>query len=1316
MPSPFDLGSLIAGRFSLEALAGEGGMGTVYRARDSHSGQSVALKLLQRSDRPQERERFAREAELLSELRHPGIVTYLSHGMTETGQPYLAMEWLEGEDLEKRLSRGALNLSESLTLVRCAAEALAVAHARGVVHRDLKPSNLLLRDGAVERVALLDFGIARQRALSRSLTATGVALGTPAYMAPEQARGERDLTAAVDVFSLGCVLYECLTGQPAFAAEHVLAVLAKILFAEPPRLRLVRPDLPEAVEALLDRMLAREPAARLPDATALLAALSCLDLLVSEAAVSTLEAHAPRAELARAEQFLISVLLATPATAAADTPDAGVAEGQLERLRELATALAALGVRAEALADGSLVATLMHARGAATDQVALAARCALLLKARWPEAAIALCTGRGHLLGDLPVGEALDRAAGLLRELPAISSSGPILLDELTRGLLDMRFHVQTTPSGVYTLTGEELMLDASRPLLGKPTPCVGRESELGMLEPTLVSCVEEAAPCAVLVTAPPGTGKSRLRHEFLRRVEARGDNVLVLLGRGDPMSAGTAYSLLGQALRRLCGILDGESLAIRRDKLARRIAAHLPVADKERVAAFMGELAGVPFPDEDNIKLRAARQDPLIMSDQITFATLDFLRAECAAHPLLLVLEDLHWGDALTVKLVDAALRELGDRPLMVLALARPEVEELFPKLWGSRVQGLSLRPLSRKAGERLVQHVLGAGVPPATVARIVEQSEGNPLFLEELIRSVAEGRGDEAPATVLAMLQARIGRLPAGARRVLRAASIFGAACWLSGVRALLGAPSPHAQGIEEGLQHLLQSEILEERRESRFPEEQEYRFRHALMRDAAYGLLTEDERVEGHRLAGEYLEARGEPDSLVLAEHFVQGQRKTRAIPYFLQAAEQSYEAYDMDATLFCAERGLACGAEAEQRGAFLSLQIAVYLGSARYADVLSLGAKALELLPPGSKPWCRAVQHILPAANFSGEGAVVADLGARLGSVEPSTDAASYYVCVASWLSIALGAAGMKDASVAFLKRAERIAESLGLSDKAAWGYFKAACASCEYFVEEAPGACLLHALEDVQAFQDTDDRRTQCIAISMTGRVLADFGDRVGAETVLRENLRHAERLNEALPLAFARTYLARLLASSAPLERLEEPARLATDVIPTNNQWLVGIAYGVLAEIKRRQGDLPGAEAEARTACEALRPFPPYSWDIVALRLRILLEQGRAAVALEIGQGALQELECLGLAGYGEIHLRLAVAEALHAVGQTDAARAAIDKTIERLRVRVENIPDAAARERYITQVPTHARLLALAKAWLGDEAVRPANLGLDSG
>src|SRR6185369_5275056 len=148
-----------------------------------------------------------------------------------------------------------------------------------------------------------------------------------------------------------------------------------------------------------------------------------------------------------------------------------------------------------------------------------------------------------------------------------------------------------------------------------------------------------------------------------------------------------------------------------------------------------------------------------------------------------------------------------------------------------------------SRKAGERLAREVLGSGASKESIARIAEQSAGNALFLEELIRAEAEGRGGEAPATVLAILQARIGRLEAGGRRVLRAASVFGQTAWAGGIRGVLAAAGEGGD-LEEWLSRLVREEILEERRESRFPGEREVRFRHVLMRDAAHGLLAEDE----------------------------------------------------------------------------------------------------------------------------------------------------------------------------------------------------------------------------------------------------------------------------------------------------------------------------------------------------------------------------------------------------------------------------------------------------------------------------------------
>ena len=268
-------GTVLANRFTLTALAGRGGMGTVYRATDSLSSQQVALKLLHTGN-SEALQRFSREASVLAELRHPGIVSYVAHGVTEQGLTFLAMEWLEGEDLAQRLLRQPLSIEEALALLRNAAQALAVAHQQGVIHRDLKPSNLFLRHGRPEEVVLLDFGLARHVLPSSALTATQMVLGTPGYMAPEQASSQSALTPAADIFSLGCVLYECLTGKPPFSAPHFVAALAKILFTEPVPLRSLRPELPSALQELLERMLAKAPEHRFPEASSLLTALEQL--------------------------------------------------------------------------------------------------------------------------------------------------------------------------------------------------------------------------------------------------------------------------------------------------------------------------------------------------------------------------------------------------------------------------------------------------------------------------------------------------------------------------------------------------------------------------------------------------------------------------------------------------------------------------------------------------------------------------------------------------------------------------------------------------------------------------------------------------------------------------------------------------------------------------------------------------------------------------------------------------------------------------------------------------------------------------------
>ena len=318
MRGPLAAGSVHSGRFVIEALAGEGGSSEVYRAVDRESGRLVALKISHEvategrtgSDQHAS-ERFLREAELLEMLSHRGIVEHVAHGVTD-GVPYLAMEWLEGEDLEQRLERGALTIDEVLELAFNVASALSAAHERGVIHRDVKPSNVFLGQQKIENTKILDFGIARVDG-GAQFTRFGEALGTPAYMAPEQAKGARDLDARTDVFALGCVLYECLAGRPPFWADHPLAVMAKILIEEPPAIATLRPDVPEALAKLVGAMLSKERDARPANGGAVHEAVRAIRKSLqpkprSERPPPPAAPPPPRAVLTNREQKLLSVL------------------------------------------------------------------------------------------------------------------------------------------------------------------------------------------------------------------------------------------------------------------------------------------------------------------------------------------------------------------------------------------------------------------------------------------------------------------------------------------------------------------------------------------------------------------------------------------------------------------------------------------------------------------------------------------------------------------------------------------------------------------------------------------------------------------------------------------------------------------------------------------------------------------------------------------------------------------------------------------------------------------------------------------------
>ncbi|HEX8854694.1 MAG TPA: serine/threonine-protein kinase [Thermoleophilaceae bacterium] len=247
------------GRYRIEAEAGRGGMGVVYRARDPQLDRVVALKVIapELASDSTFRARFARESQVTAGLDHPNVIPVYDAG-EDDGRLFIAMRFVEGTDLQRVLrERGALEPALAVELISQAASALDAAHARGLVHRDVKPANLLIAGEERPHVYLTDFGLAKRDGSSGQLTSTGGWLGTPDYSSPEQGEG-RELGPASDVYSLGCVLYAALTGAAPFADVPRAGKGWAHMNERPPRLRDRRPELPAALEPVLARALAKD--------------------------------------------------------------------------------------------------------------------------------------------------------------------------------------------------------------------------------------------------------------------------------------------------------------------------------------------------------------------------------------------------------------------------------------------------------------------------------------------------------------------------------------------------------------------------------------------------------------------------------------------------------------------------------------------------------------------------------------------------------------------------------------------------------------------------------------------------------------------------------------------------------------------------------------------------------------------------------------------------------------------------------------------------------------------------------------------------
>ncbi|HEX3344826.1 MAG TPA: AAA family ATPase, partial [Polyangiaceae bacterium] len=500
-----------------------------------------------------------------------------------------------------------------------------------------------------------------------------------------------------------------------------LAVLAKVLLEPPPTLAVACPALPRELETLLGRLLAKEPAARPADGAALARELRALGESGGTPSVrvpATISAQELRVECV--------VLCAGATTSEEETVREAASAGGTDAMRR---SIAERGGVIDALARGAWVVTIPSAISPA-EEAKRAARCALALGVMRPDAPLVVATGRTLVSGQRRVGEVIDRAADALLQAHAAGIHGGVRIDGATAELLDASFRVDGEGDW-RVLVGEDDAVAPVRTLLGKPAACVGRDAQLATLGATLGACEAEGRACVVLVTAAPGLGKTRLVHEWLRAAVTPRPDVDLLYAQGDPIRASSPFGLCARMVKRAAGLLDSDPPEVQRRKIETLVARDFAGPEAGRLSEMLGEICGAPAPPaEASPALRAARADVSIMADAVREAWRSWMSARAARSTVVVLVEDLHWADAASLLLLEAALDALEDRPVFALATTRPSGRGQFAERFRDRgLVEVTLGPLSPAASERLVRQALGAGVDAAAVRSLARRAAGHPF-----------------------------------------------------------------------------------------------------------------------------------------------------------------------------------------------------------------------------------------------------------------------------------------------------------------------------------------------------------------------------------------------------------------------------------------------------------------------------------------------------------------------------------------------------------------------------------------------------------
>jgi serine/threonine protein kinase/tetratricopeptide (TPR) repeat protein len=1301
----------IDARFRLEGERIAGGMGMVYRGVDLETGNPVAVKISSAFG-SQLGERFQQEANCLATIAHPAIVRYIAHGKTIRGEHYLVMEWLEGETLEDRLGRGPIRLGAAVMMIRRVAEALFAAHERGVIHRDIKPANIFLPDKDLARIKLLDFGIARRLfdPAALRLTQAGSALGTPMYMSPEQAQGSLEVDVRADIFSLGCVFFECLTGTPPFMADSTTGTLARVANDEDIDVDGKCRGVPPRLTNLLRRMLAKRAQGRPATMVEVLSELGQVTTELRGTGAYPGDNRRRRSPsdaallVATGEHRLIAVIVLSPKAAAVARPpkvdrhataDLGnllarnLSDDEFDdtRLDMLSAEIAPFGARIRRLANDSLVVTLAgESRATPLDLAVRAARCALKLKQGRPGSSMGISIGHAVKEAELRTEHLVNSAVRLVTKQHA----GSIHVSDEIKRLLEGRFEIVAEPDGRARLLFEKGLREAPRTVLGKEIPCIGREREVRELEGLFETCIEDETAQVVLMSGSAGCGKSRVAYEFLERTRDSGQSFELLIGRGDPTRFNVSLGLIGQALRAVAGITGTEPDDVRRKRLVAHASRFLPSKSAANTVAFLGEIANVRFPDDDLPQLQAARRDARLMADQTMTAWVDWLEAEAEHHPVLLLFEDLHWGDFASINYVDNALRVLRKKPFMVLALARPEVDDQYVGIWRDRhPQRMSLMPLGNRAGQQFIKTVLG-DIEPDKVSWLLDHAQGNPFYLEELVRVVAMG-GDlgQLPSSVLGTVQIRFDAVGGDSKLVLRAASVYGQSFLPEGVKVMLADLSD--EDVDSWLDILVRKEILFSRPVGNT---RQYVFRHALLQQAAYALLSPGDQISAHYIAGDFLENNGERDAMVLADHYEKGQKPERAIRWLRVAANQAMEVDDLKAALDRVERGVRLGAQGDDLAELRVVESEARYWKGEYVEAERAAREGGSCTDPELR--LRAQSALIAALGPQAKYEEIGDIDKALGECPKEPDRFLAWLDCKYNAAAFLAVAGHSKARYEVIELMDSQKERL---DSVLLGRLESMRAHVAR-ADDRPVGMVEGFKRASKIFEQAGHRRAGIEALANSGSGLMELAQLEEAEIQTRKVWEVSERMGLHHMDGGIYYLLCNILAYKGDLDEARSFGEMALDYTAKHNDnYFRSFALLYLSLVHYLACDFGKSEARAREGLVAVDGNPALEPFANALIARALLRQGMVVEALHLAEHAHAGLETVGTVQDGEATIRLAYAECLLAVSRRQDARIVLAKAIDRLRGKARTIESPEWRRSFLLRIPEHKGIVELAES-----------------